>query len=72
MALLDVCFDKIGNRELLARRFHKQFPEVLIFHCEHHQVFYLDTPPGEVVPIIAVLHENMDLLKRVKSRLRLH
>jgi toxin ParE1/3/4 len=64
------CFDKIGRHEFPARCFHLKFPDVLIIRCEHHLVFYLETPLGEQVPIIAVLHKNMDLIKRIKSRNR--
>ena len=68
MAKLDDCFDKIGRHEFPARHFHRKFPKILVVRCEHHLVFYLRTERDETVPIIAVLHENMDLVTRIKSR----
>jgi len=70
IAKLDECFAKIGRHEFPARRFHKKFPEILVTRCEHHLVFYLKTEPKNPVPIIAVLHERMDLIIRIKSRLK--
>jgi hypothetical protein len=36
--------------------------------CEHHYVFFTK-PPGAPVLILAVLHERMDLVARLKQRL---
>ena len=45
-------------------------PEKLrVIRCEHHYVFYC-LRKGQCPLIIAVLHENMDLLSRLRARLR--
>ncbi|NLC34982.1 MAG: type II toxin-antitoxin system RelE/ParE family toxin [Alcaligenaceae bacterium] len=43
-------------------------PGLLMAHCEHHYVFCL---PREEAPalVVAILHERMDLIARVKERL---
>jgi len=45
------------------------YPALRMAHCEHHYIFCL---PRERAPalIVAVLHEHMDLLARIKGRLR--
>lgn len=66
--LLDACFLKIANRTVLSRSFSENYPQVKFTHCEHHYVFYVDfesRPPC----IIAVLHEEMDIVARLEERL---
>lgn len=45
------------------------FPALRSLHCEHHYIFCL---PRDNAPalVIAILHERMDLIARVASRLR--
>lgn len=40
---------------------------VRYLHCQHHYLFFIEQ--DETVVIIAVLHERMDLLQRLKGRL---
>jgi len=44
------------------------YPRLRMAHCEHHYVFCL---PREHTPalIVAILHERMDLLTQLTSRL---
>ncbi len=44
------------------------YPGLLMAHCKHHYVFCL---PRERAPalVVAILHERMDLMARVKERL---
>lgn len=43
-------------------------PEVRICRCEHHYVFSVHEE-GEKPVIVAVLHESMDLIERLRERL---
>jgi plasmid stabilization system protein ParE len=61
-------FKNIANRTAYARSFSKRYPQVLVSRCEHHYIFYLHQ---EIKPprIIAVLHERMDMLRRLTNRI---
>lgn len=66
--LLEKRFLEIAARTAYSRTFSKRYPQILVNRCEHHYIFYIhpeDKPPR----IIAVLHERMDMLKRLKGRL---
>lgn len=64
--LLGECFDAIGNRRAAPIPLPQLPDEVCIHHCQRHYIFWLaiDRPI-----IIAVLHEKMDVLQRLKDRL---
>ena len=61
-------FQSISLGSVSSRSFSKRFPQVKVSHCEHHYVFYVHPDKKQPV-IIAVLHERMDVLARLKSRL---
>lgn len=66
--LLEKRFLEIAGRTAYSRIFSKRYSQILVNRCEHHYIFYIhpeDKPPR----IIAVLHERMSMLKRLKSRL---
>lgn len=63
--LLESCFSKIGKEEVFSRRFTKH-PNLYVVPCQHHFVFFLKKKPVE---IIAVLHERMDFIARLKHRM---
>ena len=63
---LDQCFQKIGINKVVGRTFSNRMPEVFVTRCEHHFVFYLQ-PPTEKPVILAVLHERMDMVNRLKN-----
>lgn len=67
-AQLEACFSKIGLGNMCLRQIIPDNPAVGVCKCEHHYIFVLrrnDTKPL----IIAVLHERMDLMQRLKGRL---
>lgn len=68
MGLLEKRFEEIAAREVTPRQFSRRFPEVLVSRCEHHFIFYLH-PEGQKPLIIAVYHENMDMITRLRERL---
>lgn len=51
-----------------ARAFSESCPELKVIRCQHHYVFYLHEKP-ELPLVIAVLHERMDMLSRLRKRL---
>ncbi len=63
------CFKNIATNKVSSRTFSKKFPDARITRCEHHYIFYF-YPEGAKPIIFAVLHERMDMLNRLKDRLR--
>ena len=67
--LLTNRFQEIAQGIITPRIFVKRRPDLLFTHCEHHYIFYWQ-PKDRTKPIIlAVLHERMDLIQRLKNRL---
>ena len=62
------CFEAIARGKTRPRELLKSRPELMVVRCEHHYVFYR-LRKGQPPLIIAVLHENMDLVKRLRDRL---
>src|SRR2546429_1743243 len=63
---LESGFERIARGELVSKRPLPTFENVRSVRCEHHYVFFLSSSP----PIIlAVLHEKMDFISRLKNRL---
>ena len=67
--ILDSPFEAIGTGRARSRVFLPHRPELRISHVEHHYVFYLDREK-QCRLILAVLHEYMDLMTRLRARLR--
>lgn len=61
------CFATLADGSASARHPFPHRQDVLQIRCQHHYVFAVDTP-GEPVTIVAVLHENMDLMTRLLDR----
>jgi toxin ParE1/3/4 len=67
--LLSKRFSEISQGIITPRIFLKRRPDLLFTHCEHHYIFYWQ-PKDRTKPIIlAVLHERMNLMRRLKKRL---
>jgi toxin ParE1/3/4 len=66
--LLEQCFVQIAAGSRLSRSVSERYPVLQVCRCEHHYVFYVH-PQDRKPQIIAVLHEKMDLLQRLKGRL---
>lgn len=67
-AQLKACLEQIASGEAIPRNPIPHRPEILHARCQHHHLFYTRTP--EQLPlIIAILHERMDLIARLESRL---
>jgi len=66
--MLERCFREIATGAVYSRSFSESYPQVKVCHCEHHYIFYIH-PDKKPPIIIAVLHERMDMLVRLKKRL---
>lgn len=67
-AALDAHFEAIGNGKARTRVFLQHRPELRVSRVEHHYVFHLDREK-QCPLILAVFHENMDLMARLRARL---
>ncbi len=65
--LLEKHFAAIGQGNVTTRTFLKRRPEILVTRCEHHYVFHL-VRKKKLPLILAVFHENMDLMVRLRAR----
>jgi toxin ParE1/3/4 len=68
IAALDAMFAEIAAGKALSRMFSKTYPQVFVTRCEHHYIFHLSALKKRP-RILAVLHERMDLLARLRERL---
>lgn len=63
---IEACCEAIADGRAPSRS-HDELPEeVRILHCEHHYIVWL---PGDRPTVIAILHERMDFVRRLKARL---
>ncbi|MGK7877907.1 MAG: type II toxin-antitoxin system RelE/ParE family toxin [Xenococcaceae cyanobacterium] len=70
IGLLEAEFRNIAANKTISRPFSAKYPQVRVTKCEHHYIFYLFPEGKSRRPVIlAVLHERMDLVNRLKSRL---
>lgn len=67
-AILERHFQAIGREKARTRGFLKHRPELRVSRIEHHFVFHL-VREKKCPLILAVLHEKMDLMNRLRSRL---
>ena len=67
--LLESGFARIAEGQAVARRFLERYPHLYVTRCERHYIFYLRQDASARPRIIAVLHERMDLISRIRDRL---
>ncbi len=65
---LEIGCEKIASGEAICKSFLHIHLHLKSTHCEHHYLFFLHTK-GEKPIIIAVLHERMDMLAKLRERL---
>jgi plasmid stabilization system protein ParE len=67
--LLNEQFKEIAKGLIFSRVAFSKYPKVRVCRCEHHYIFFM-RPQKSLKPVIlAVLHERMNLLERLKERL---
>jgi len=62
---IGACFDAVGEGRARSRSFNELPNDVRILRCEHHYIVWLT---GDRPIIIAILHERMDCMQRLKDR----
>jgi toxin ParE1/3/4 len=65
--ILESHFRAIGSQKARTRVVFKHRPELLVSRIQHHYVFHLFRK-NQCPLILAVLHENMDLMKQLSQR----
>lgn len=65
---LTSCFESMARGAARLRRPIPHRPEIVVCRCEHHYVFALVEDRAPML-ILAVLHEAMDLVARLRDRL---
>lgn len=65
---LEAACESIGTNMAFGKAWQDIHPHLKSIRCEHHYLFILDDQTNKPV-IIAVLHERMDFLTRLKNRL---
>ena len=65
--ILESHLQAIGRREVRTRAVFKHRPELLVSRIQHHYVFHA-VREKQCPLILAVFHENMDLMRRLRQR----
>lgn len=69
IAKLEQGIVRLANAQGPFKEMGELYPGLRLVHCGHHYIFCL--PRGaEPALIVAILHERMDLVMRLESRLR--
>lgn len=63
---IEACCEAVGDGRARSKGLEGLQEGVLIHRCEHHFIVWL---AGTRPVIIAILHERMDFVRRLKSRL---
>ena len=67
-ASLEGCFVAIADGSARSRAPLPHRPELRVYRCQHHYVFAFINEDAPAL-IVAVLHEKMDLMSRLRERL---
>ncbi len=67
--LLNEKFKKIARGLIFSKVAFSKYPNVRVCRCEHHYIFFMHPQKSPKPVILAVLHERMNLLARLKERL---
>ncbi len=65
---IEQCLCCIAKSKFWKQPFPNKYPKLRVIRCEHHYIFYLHSE-NKIPCIIAVLHERMDMLTRIKNRI---
>ncbi len=63
---IEACCAAIASGRIRSRQFEQLPDDISIHRCEHHFIVWLR---GDRPIVIAVLHERMDFIRRLKERL---
>lgn len=65
-------FESLANNDVLAKPFSKTLPNVMVTKYRYHFIFYIhkqDMPNQAMPVIIAVIHEQRDIIKHLIHRI---
>jgi len=63
---LAACMNGLDSQRTLWRRIgDKRIPGVFYVRCAHHFIFFRELP--DAFAVISILHENMDLVRRLRE-----
>lgn len=65
---LKACLNKLASTSYSGRILNVEGKSLRLLHCQKHYIFALERADNPLL-VIAVLHEKMDLVERVKNRL---
>ena len=65
---LDHCANNLAQRIGHYKNIPAQGKTIRVKHCQHHYIFGFDREDAPFL-IIAIFHERMDLMQRLKNRL---
>jgi len=63
---IEACCEAVGDRRAISKALDGLQEGVHLYRCEHHFIVWL---VGSRPIIIAILHERMDFMQRLKGRL---
>ena len=63
---IEACCEAVGSRHTRSKTLDGLPDGICIHRCEHHYIVWLDR---DRPVIIAILHERMDFMRRLKDRL---
>ena len=63
---IEACCEAVGDRNARSKTLEGLPDSVRIHRCEHHYIVWLNEPRPIIV---AILHERMDVMQRLKDRL---
>ncbi len=63
---IEACCEAVGEGRARSRSFDELPEDVRVYRCKHHYIVWLT---GDRPIIIAVLHERMDFVHRLRDRL---
>jgi len=66
---LESKFALLASKQLPAKPFGDNLPDIIVWHSKYHSVYYTDETNSECIVIIAVLHQKMNSRQTVENRL---
>ena len=69
LAKLKHCIECVVLGQGFAKDLTAIYPDLRMVHCEHHYIFCLPRADDPAL-VVAIFHEQMDLMTRVADRLR--
>lgn len=64
---IEQCLHGLVSGQRSGKQFGDALPEIQVFRCEHHYIFY--SIQDDLLAVVAILHEAMDLLARLRERM---